>query len=120
MLPKVRKILYSTDLSKSSTAAFEHATYLAKQTGADIHILHVVEKLSSDAKITLQTYVMDSKSRHDLYRNVSITQLINCTHVRITSGIHCIRMKLKFANRSSLSILWRRTLLKQSSKHLKN
>ncbi|MBN3563104.1 universal stress protein [Aliamphritea spongicola] len=66
MLPKVRKILYSTDLSKSSTAAFEHATYLAKQTGADIHILHVVEKLSSDAKITLQTYVMDSKSRHDL------------------------------------------------------
>lgn len=66
MLPEVRKILYSTDLSKSSTAAFEHATYIAKKTGAEIHILHVVEKLSNEAKITLQTYVMDRKSRHDL------------------------------------------------------
>lgn len=66
MLPEVRKILYSTDLSKSSTAAFEHAAYIAKKTGAEIHILHIVEKLSNDAKITFQTYVMDSKSRHDL------------------------------------------------------
>jgi nucleotide-binding universal stress UspA family protein len=66
MLPEVRKILYSTDLSKSSTAAFEHATYIAKKTGAEIHILHVVEKLSNEAKITLQTYVMDRKSRHEL------------------------------------------------------
>ncbi|MEH6576827.1 MAG: universal stress protein [Amphritea sp.] len=66
MLPEVRKILYSTDLSKSSTTAFEQAAYLAKKTGADIHILHIVEKLSSDAKITFQTYVMDAKSRHEL------------------------------------------------------
>jgi len=66
MLPEVRKILYSTDLSKSSTAAFEHAAYIAKKTGAEIHILHIVEKLSNDAKITFQTYVMDSNSRHDL------------------------------------------------------
>ncbi len=66
MLPEVRKILYSTDLSKSSTAAFEQATYLAKKTGADIHILHIVEKLSSDAKITFQTYVMNSNSRRDM------------------------------------------------------
>ncbi|MBE9398221.1 universal stress protein [Pontibacterium sp. N1Y112] len=68
MLPEIRKILYSTDLSKGSTAAFEQATYLAKKTGAEIHILHVVEKLSSDAKITFQTYVMDSKSRHDILK----------------------------------------------------
>lgn len=66
MLPEIKKILYSTDLSKSSTTVFEQATYLAKQTGADIHILHVVEKLSSDAKITFQTYVMDRDSRRDL------------------------------------------------------
>ncbi len=66
MLPEIKKILYSTDLSKSSTAAFEQATYLAKQTGADIHILHVVEKLSSDAKITFQSYVMDAKSRQEM------------------------------------------------------
>ncbi|MBY4678927.1 universal stress protein [Marinobacterium arenosum] len=67
MLPEVRKILYSTDLSKGSTAAFEHAAYLAKKTGAEIHILHVVEKLSADAKITFKTYVMDAGSRRDFF-----------------------------------------------------
>jgi nucleotide-binding universal stress UspA family protein len=66
MLPEIKKILYSTDLSKSSTTVFEQVIYLAKKTGADIHILHVVEKLSSDAKMTLESYVMDSKSRHTL------------------------------------------------------
>lgn len=65
MLPEVGKILYSTDLSKGSAAAFEHAVYLAKKTGAELHILHVVEKLSTEAKITLKTYVMDSNSRRE-------------------------------------------------------
>jgi len=67
MLPEIRKILYSTDLSNGSTAAFEYAVYLAKKTGADIHILHVVETLSSDARITLKTYVIDAESRHKLF-----------------------------------------------------
>lgn len=66
MLPEIKKILYSTDLSKSSTTVFEQVIYLAKKTNADIHILHVVEKLSSDAKITLESYVMDSTSRKSL------------------------------------------------------
>jgi len=66
MLPEYRKILYSTDLSKSSAMAFKQAVYLAKQTGAEIHILHVVEKLSNDAKVTFQTYVIDNRSRQEL------------------------------------------------------
>jgi len=72
MLPEIKRILYSTDLSKSSTAVFEQAVYLAKKTGAEIHILHVVEKLSSDAKITFEFYVMDSKSRHALLQERSV------------------------------------------------
>lgn len=66
MLPEVKKILYSTDLSKSSTVVFEQATYLAKKTGADIHVLHIVEKLSGDAKFALQSYVADETTRHSL------------------------------------------------------
>lgn len=54
MLPEVSKILYCIDLSKSSTVEFEHATYVAKKTGTEIHNLHVEDKLSSDAKLTLQ------------------------------------------------------------------
>lgn len=65
MLPEIKRILYCTDLSKNASYAFKYAAYLAKQTGAEIHVLHVVEKLSNDARITLQTYVMNAQSRDD-------------------------------------------------------
>jgi len=63
MLPAFNKILYCTDLSKNASFAFKYAAYLAKQTGAEIHILHIVEKLSADAHFALQTYVQSEASR---------------------------------------------------------
>jgi nucleotide-binding universal stress UspA family protein len=60
------KILYCTDLSKGSNEAFKYAAFLAKETGAEIHILHVVEKLSNDARMALESYVMDSDSRSEM------------------------------------------------------
>lgn len=57
MLPNVNKILYCTDLSKNAVYAFRYAVYLAKQTGANIHILSVIEQLSSDERLTLQSYI---------------------------------------------------------------
>ncbi|NVK41739.1 MAG: universal stress protein [Oceanospirillaceae bacterium] len=65
MLPAFKKILYCTDLSKNASFAFKYAAYLAQQTGAQIHILHIVEKLSSDAYFALQTYVQNEASRDD-------------------------------------------------------
>lgn len=63
---KFNKILYSTDLSKGSNESFKYAAFLAKETGAEIHILHVVEKLSSDVKMALESYVMDDSLRADM------------------------------------------------------
>lgn len=65
MLPEVNKILYCTDLSKNASYAFKYAIYLAKQTGADIHILKVVEELSSDERLTLQSYILNQSSREE-------------------------------------------------------
>lgn len=62
----VKNILYSTDLSHNSSIAFGYATYLAKLTGADIHILHVLERLSDDAAFAIQVYVQDDQKRHDM------------------------------------------------------
>lgn len=73
MLPQFKKILYCTDFSESSIAAFEYAVYLAKTTSADIHVLHVVEKLSNDARLTFQTYVADADSRHRMLK-----ERVNC------------------------------------------
>ncbi|OIN03804.1 universal stress protein [Oceanisphaera psychrotolerans] len=65
MLPEVNKILYCTDLSKNASYAFQYAVYLARKTGADIHILKVVEELSSDERLTLQSYILNQSSREE-------------------------------------------------------
>ncbi|ATG72734.1 universal stress family protein [Zobellella denitrificans] len=65
MLPQVNKILYCTDLSKNASYAFQYAVYLARQTGADIHVLNVVEQLSGDEKLTLQSYILNQSSREE-------------------------------------------------------
>ena len=57
MIPKIQKLLYATDLSKNAAYALRYAFYLAQKLDARIVILHVVEKMSSDAQITLQTYL---------------------------------------------------------------
>ena len=62
----IKNLLYSTDLSQNSHIAFGYAAYLAKLTGADLHLLHVLEKLSDDAAFTLQAYLLDEKKRHDI------------------------------------------------------
>ena len=66
MAPEIRRLLYSTDLGHNSIYAFNYAAYLARMTGADIHILHVIETLSDDARFTIETYVMDADQRHRL------------------------------------------------------
>jgi nucleotide-binding universal stress UspA family protein len=43
MIPKIKNILYATDLSKNSAYAFRYAINSAVHHGADIHILHVLE-----------------------------------------------------------------------------
>lgn len=63
MLPNIHRILYCTDLSDNAVYAFRYAAYLAKKTGAEVHILHVVETLSNEAKITLQSYLLDAETR---------------------------------------------------------
>ena len=65
-MPDIQKILYATDLSKNSAYAFRYAIYLAKKLDAKIVILHVVEKLSPEARIALQAY-LDIKDREKIY-----------------------------------------------------
>jgi nucleotide-binding universal stress UspA family protein len=43
MIPRIKKILYATDLSKNSSYAFLYATDLARRHDATITILHVIQ-----------------------------------------------------------------------------
>jgi nucleotide-binding universal stress UspA family protein len=46
MTPRIKKILYATDLSENSAYAFYYAIDLAKKNNASIVILHAVEPIS--------------------------------------------------------------------------
>ena len=46
MIPEIKKILYSTDLSENARYAFSYAASLANRYDAGITILHVLEDIS--------------------------------------------------------------------------
>jgi nucleotide-binding universal stress UspA family protein len=69
MLPTVRNILYSTDLSDNSRHAFQYAAYVGTQTGARIHVLHVAEPLSPDTLITLQAHLVNADDYTHIMQN---------------------------------------------------
>ncbi len=58
MIPKIKKILYATDLSKNASYAFSFAISLAMQHEAKISIINVREKLShnTDLQLTAEDY----------------------------------------------------------------
>ena len=57
MIPKIKKILYSTDLSKNSAYAFRYALNSAKQHNAELVILHVMEVMDTTTRNLMMAYV---------------------------------------------------------------
>ncbi len=73
----ITNILFATDLSENSGHAMRHAASIAQATGAQIHVLHVNEPLSEDAKITMEMFILNSETRntaaqrrHEMVRQV--------------------------------------------------
>ncbi len=48
MIPRIKKILYATDLSENAAYAFRYAVNSAQKHGAQIHILHVLEEIKGN------------------------------------------------------------------------
>ena len=65
MIPDIKRILYTTDLSQNAAHAFRYALSFAKKFDAEIVLLHVLEEISEDAKIVLEAYI-DKKHRKEL------------------------------------------------------
>ncbi|MES0828447.1 universal stress protein [Ruegeria sp. SCP11] len=73
----VTNILFATDLSANSPHALRYAASIAQATGAQIHVLHVNEPLSDDAKITMEMFILNEETRktalsrrHEMVRKV--------------------------------------------------
>jgi nucleotide-binding universal stress UspA family protein len=52
-IPKIDKILHTTDLSENSNFAFKYAVALANLSGAEITVLHVLSDLPPNAELLL-------------------------------------------------------------------
>jgi len=57
MIPQIKRILYTTDLSDNSTDVFKYAMNSAKKYDAGIIILHVLEPLPTTANAITQVYL---------------------------------------------------------------
>jgi len=57
MIPKVKKILYATDLSKNSAYALRYAINSAKRNDAEIVILHVIEMMDPTTYHLMAHYI---------------------------------------------------------------
>ncbi len=57
MIPRIKKILYATDLTKNSAYAFRYAVNSAQKHDAEIHIFHVIEPIPSQIQSMLYPYM---------------------------------------------------------------
>jgi nucleotide-binding universal stress UspA family protein len=61
MVPQIKKILFTTNLSKESRLAFDYAISLAMQYGAKIIILHVMEETSWSSSAYVRNILGDER-----------------------------------------------------------
>jgi nucleotide-binding universal stress UspA family protein len=60
-IPQIKKILFTTDLSKQTRHAFNFAVGLASQYGASLTILYVMEEVSPSQGANLQGFIGDER-----------------------------------------------------------
>lgn len=64
-MSKLQTLLYATDLSENSAYAFSYALELAEKLDARLHLLHALEPLSDEARLTLQLFIQNAKTREE-------------------------------------------------------
>ena len=71
MIPRIRKILYATDLSPNSAYAFRYAINSAIMHDAKIIILHAFEAMSSAVSAQIEFYLTDERRKELFDERVS-------------------------------------------------
>jgi nucleotide-binding universal stress UspA family protein len=71
MIPRIRKILYATDLSPNSAYAFQYAINSAIMHDAKIIILHAFESLSPAVRAQMEFYLSDERRKEIFNERVS-------------------------------------------------
>ncbi|MBP0048495.1 universal stress protein [Marinobacterium sp. AK62] len=85
-LPDIKTILYTTSLNEHSRPVFRHAVQLARQSGARIHMLHVVEPVGEMGHALISSYLPEDlvKRMHD----EGIQQVLDKMRQRVEAFMH--------------------------------
>ncbi len=81
MLPEIKKILYTTDLSENARYAFGYAASLAVRYHATVTVLHVLENLSPSAFLLVSEIL--GEERWSNLKKQNSDQVIASIHRRI-------------------------------------
>lgn len=81
MIPEIRKILYTTDLSENARHAFSYAVSLANRYGAGVTLLHVLEDISPYADSLVINIL--GESRWDALRQENEQKIIQTIQERL-------------------------------------
>ena len=57
MVPEIKRILFTTNLSPNARKAFDYAVSLADRYGAVITVLHVMEEVSHTSDVHIKTFL---------------------------------------------------------------
>lgn len=96
MIPKIKKILYATDLSKNSSYAFLHAIEIAKRHDAKIIILHAVEPIPAYAEVyAAMTDEFKKKQLEEMIESMKKHLQGFCNKAEAEIGSPCIELVSK-------------------------
>jgi len=70
MIPEIKNILYTTDLSDNAVHAFSYAAVLANRFAAKISIVHFIEELSHSSNVQIAQMIGEDKWRAVQAQNV--------------------------------------------------
>ena len=80
MIPVIRKILYTTDLSSNAAYAFAYAASLANRYGAEIIVLHVMEEFLSSQEMSVMSII---EEKEPFVKNLNIQAALELVRGRI-------------------------------------
>ena len=75
---QIKRILYATDLSESAPKVYQYVLYLAQQFNAEIVCLHVIDRYSQSATMTLAMYYLTKEEKREIVlreRNKSLEEM---------------------------------------------
>ena len=92
MIPEIKKILYTTDLSENARYAFGYAASLANRYDAGVTILHVLEDISPTSN-SLVTNII-GKDRWEELRGQNEKEVIDTIRSRLTKFCDDVQAEL--------------------------